>query len=115
MNAPTCLLAYSRSLQVALSSSQKPQHLVDVNSSLFLNLNSLRPSDLALRGGRIAFRHSGEVPCVLHANGFKGILSKLTPRVRERVTWLVQRRMQPHHVQTDWYGDAFKLVTLPER
>ena len=45
------------------------------------SLSSLLPADLALRGGRLAFRHTGEVPCILHSNGQKELLAFLEPHL----------------------------------
>ena len=44
---------------------------------------------LALKEGRVAFKHTGAVPCVLHSNGHKGILHWLAPHVRTAAAWAV--------------------------
>ena len=69
-----CAVEDQACLQVALAARGAPRHAVDRNASLFLSLNFLRPADLALKGGRLAFKHTGEVPCVLHSNGKLGKL-----------------------------------------
>jgi len=86
-----CTVEDQACLQVALASSRPPAHVVDVNATLFLHLGSLRPFDVQLRrDGRLAFRRTGEVPCVIHANGYKGVLSLLGPRL-QGIAWSVQR------------------------
>ena len=78
----SCTVEDQACLQVALASRHHaPPHVVDTNSSIFLNLNELTPNDLAMDDGRIAFRHTGEVPCVLHSNGHKGVLSYIEPLI----------------------------------
>jgi len=86
-----CVVDDQACLQVALSSSEPPPHAIDQRARLFLNLNDLFPPDLAIVGGRLAFRPTGEVPCILHANGYKGILHRLAPKL-EHVAWFAQRR-----------------------
>lgn len=46
------------------------EYALDVNASLFLNLNGVRASQL-VRGadGRCVYTETGGVPCVLHSNG----------------------------------------------
>ena len=67
--------------------------------------------DVTLRpDGRLAFRPSGEVPCVLHANGFKDVLELLEPRMRHQgaVVWSVSRRSSrgAHAAANDARDDA---------
>ena len=88
-----CTVEDQACMQVALASRRAPAHVVDVNASLFLNLNELTPADLVRsEDGRIAFRHSGAVPCVLHSNGHKGILSFLEPHLQTAAWTLTPKR-----------------------
>lgn len=86
-----CAVEDQACMQVALASKTRaPPHVVDINASVFLSLNTLAPSDLALKGGRIAFRPTGEVPCILHSNGLKDTLSYLEPHIsRDAPLWSV--------------------------
>ena len=60
--------------------------------------------------GRLAFRPTGQVPCVLHANGFKDVLELLEPRMRHQgaVVWSVSRRPSrgAHAAANDARNDA---------
>ena len=78
----SCAVEDQACAQVALSSRQHaPQHAVDTNATLFLSLNQLTIADLVRNpDGRIAFKPTGEVPCVLHANGDKEIFMQLAWR-----------------------------------
>ena len=62
-------------------------HSLDRDARLFLNLHDLLPSDLEVRGGRLAFKHSGQVPCVIHANGDKAALHALLPLLEPVAVW----------------------------
>ena len=106
-------------MQVALASRRvAPAHVVDANSSLFLNLNELVPSDLVLREGRIAFKHSRDTPCVLHSNGHKGILSYLAPHLRRgAIAWAVTpsstgRDAHARREQATWQSGAWRRFQL---
>uniref|UniRef100_A0A7S2IQF3 Uncharacterized protein n=1 Tax=Haptolina brevifila TaxID=156173 RepID=A0A7S2IQF3_9EUKA len=96
----SCVVDDQACLQVTLASAHRPAFAIDKRSSLFLNLHDLTEADLAVRGGRLAFRHTGEVPCVLHANGYKGILHRLAPRLAS-VSWFAQRKAADHEVIHD--------------
>lgn len=86
----SCAVEDQACLQVALASRHHaPPHAVDVNASVFLSLNELTPNDLALKDGQLVFRHTGEVPCVLHSNGHKGILAYLEPHLKGQFMWAV--------------------------
>ena len=86
-----CTVEDQACLQVALASTRHaPVHAVDANATLFLSLNELTPADLALADdGRVAFKHTGAVPCVLHSNGHKGVLAYLAPHIRASGAWAV--------------------------
>ena len=109
-------------MQVALASRQHaPPHAVDVNASLFLSLNELTPNDLALKDGKLVYRPTGQVPCVLHSNGHKGILSYLEPQLRSAGAQLWQltpeatrARQRQHHAreQQTWLNGAWRRVAL---
>ena len=79
-----CAVEDQACLQVALAARGAPRHAIDRNASLFLSLSFLRPADLALKGGRLAFKHTGEVPCVLHSNGYKDLLAYVEPHLAPR-------------------------------
>ena len=56
------------------------EHVVDSDARLFLSLGELQPGDVELTAsGKLGFRPTGSTPCVLHANGYKGMLSLLRP------------------------------------
>lgn len=102
-----CTVEDQACLQVALASQHAPPHAIDTNATLFLHLDSLRAEDVELRAdGRLAFKPTGEAPCVLHANGFKGVLDLLEPRLRRQgaVAWGVTRlRGNAHDAPKDWH------------
>ena len=112
-----CAVEDQACLHVALASrSHAVPHAVDVNASIFLSLNELTPADLALRGGRLAFRHTGEVPCVLHSNGHKGILSFLEPQLRAAaIAWqpTPRARRRGHEREREtWQNGAWRKFAL---
>lgn len=88
-----CTVEDQACLQVALASRRHaPAHAIDTNADLFLSLNQLTPSDLALTDdGRIAYHRTGSVPCVLHSNGHKGILQYLAPHISAANRWSVSK------------------------
>lgn len=91
-----CVVDDQACLSVALSSRAAPSHAIDKHASLVLSLHSLSPGDVALRGGRVAFRPTGNVPCILHGNGFHGVLSLLRTQLNSSITpWAVSRRRSP--------------------
>ena len=97
----SCVVEDQACMQVALASRRHaPQHVVDINSSLILNLHMLAPSDLARSSdGRIAFRHTGKVPCVLHSNGFKSVIASLEKQYGpDTFTWAVSPEMRRSHL-----------------
>ena len=40
--------------------------------------------------GQLVFKPTGSVPCVLHGNGFKGILQILRPLLNASTRWVAQ-------------------------
>jgi hypothetical protein len=127
----SCTVEDQACLQVALAGSSRAwkerlgqgargrtpplSHSVDSDSRLFLNLDKLNLVDLELRGSppRLAFRKSEHVPCVLHANGYKGILHRVAPLIKESLTWWVQPKMAPDEVRAsvreEWLRDTPSL------
>jgi hypothetical protein len=87
----SCVVEDQACLQTALASQQHaPRHVVDSNASLFLNLGELGPADVEITaGGRLAFKPTGQTPCVLHANGYKGVLHLIWPMLNQSaVHWM---------------------------
>mmetsp|Transcript_75093 Transcript_75093/g.125175 ORF Transcript_75093/g.125175 Transcript_75093/m.125175 type:complete len:315 (+) Transcript_75093:37-981(+) len=90
-----CLVDDQSCLQTALVEARLHmdlEHKVDTESQLFLNLYDLGPHDLTIRGGRLAFKHTGMVPCVVHGNGDKGTMFVVASRVQNAITWSVHRQ-----------------------
>ena len=120
----SCTVEDQACLQVALASKRHaPAHVVDVNSSIFLSLNELTPSDLALHKGRVAFRHTGQVPCVLHSNGHKGVLSYLEPLVGQAAGGMTPWALSPKredlirgyaHERKRWQNGVWDRFRLAE-
>lgn len=113
----SCTVEDQACLQVALASrSHSPPHAIDSNAELFLNLNELTPSDLAITDdGRIAFRHTGAVPCVLHSNGHKGILRYLAPQIRAQARWAVMPGSKASGADADratWQNGVWRRFRL---
>ena len=110
-----CLIDDQACLQAALASREHPlPHALDANGSLFLHLSDLQPGDVTVNAeGRLAFRHSGEVPCVVHSNGFKGVLGLLAQRLHP--VWSVHPTMPAHKIRESaprsWLN-AYPVLTI---
>jgi hypothetical protein len=114
-----CAVDDQTCLQTVLSSRHAPAHAVDVNASLFLSLSELTPNDLSLKDGRLAYRATGEVPCVLHSNGHKAVLAALEPLLRNATAWALtpaatrarERRDHARGLET-WQFGAWRRFAL---
>ena len=76
-----------------LEESMAVQYALDVNASLFLNLNGIVPSQL-VRGpdGRCVYTATGTAPCVFHSNGKAAKpLMKLVFKCKHEGAWIVPK------------------------
>lgn len=127
-NRSMCVVDDQACLSVALAASTRhgptssapPPHAIDVFSKLFLNLGDLNPNDLAIRDGRLAFKHSAHVPCIVHSNGYKGTLQRLAPLLNaSRISWFVQPPLPPHVAQSttrsEWLREGLHIEGMRPR